>query len=129
MPLGEISILIGEKNYGDNPITDTMFNFTDFRTSNKVDEYIVEDTNKFAIESNIKTNTIFDFNIDITFGYVDIKIDSSIFNESIIVGFFEYFKNTIQLLVVDRKRKLNESNLSYGLLEAKNEAQEIDFIF
>ncbi|WP_028595934.1 non-ribosomal peptide synthetase [Paenibacillus assamensis] len=131
MPLGEIAHLIGDKNYGENPITDTMFNFTNFNIDNHIEQFVFEETaiNKLGVESVIQTNTIFDFNVDVTYGRVDLKIDTSIFNESIVEGFVKYFEDVIQILTEDSSRKLSDVSMDYGLIRAGNRAEEFDFNF
>ncbi|MCK5055304.1 MAG: AMP-binding protein, partial [Candidatus Aminicenantes bacterium] len=70
--LFEIAIIIGEKSREQNPIFDTLFNFIDFHIYFDADsEYVhQQETVKppFVVKGNQDTNTLFDFEISITFG-------------------------------------------------------------
>ncbi|MDQ1352342.1 MAG: hypothetical protein QG657_2648, partial [Acidobacteriota bacterium] len=70
--LFEIARVIGEKSQDQNPIFDTLFNFVDFHVYFDADAGTVDlndmETGAFSTESNQDTNTLFDFEISITFG-------------------------------------------------------------
>ncbi|MDQ1352317.1 MAG: hypothetical protein QG657_2623, partial [Acidobacteriota bacterium] len=70
--LFEIARIIGEKSQEQNPIFDTLFNFVDFHVYFNADAGTVDLNNMenvaFSTEGNQDTNTLFDFEISITFG-------------------------------------------------------------
>jgi surfactin family lipopeptide synthetase A len=70
MPLFEIAIIIGEKSKDKNPIFDTLFNFKDFhiylRAGSTNEKKTTTGREIFSIPRSEDTNTLFDFEIDIT---------------------------------------------------------------
>ncbi len=70
--LFEIARVIGEKSQEQNPIFDTLFNFVDFHVYFDADAGPTGinniETGAFSTEGNQDTNTLFDFEISITFG-------------------------------------------------------------
>jgi tyrocidine synthetase-3 len=72
--LFEIARIIDEKSQGENPIFDTLFNFVDFHIYSEADpengRYQHQDTSNvdISLKGNQDTNTLFDFEISVTFG-------------------------------------------------------------
>jgi tyrocidine synthetase-3 len=72
--LFEIARIIGEKSQGENPVFDTLFNFVDFHIYHEAapvnGRYQHQDISMVDIplKGNQDTNTLFDFEISITFG-------------------------------------------------------------
>jgi tyrocidine synthetase-3 len=72
--LFEIARFIGEKSQGENPIFDTLFNFIDFHIYFEADpgngQYQHQDASNagISLKGNQDTNTLFDFEISVTFG-------------------------------------------------------------
>jgi tyrocidine synthetase-3 len=72
--LFEIARIINEKSQGENPIFDTLFNFVDFHIYSEANpengRYQHQDTSSvdISLKGNQDTNTLFDFEISITFG-------------------------------------------------------------
>ncbi|MCU0289353.1 MAG: amino acid adenylation domain-containing protein, partial [Acidobacteria bacterium] len=65
MPLNEILKIIGEKASDSNPVFDIIFNFIDFYSYRELQS---ENYNKnTAVTNYIRANTLFDFNIDLSF--------------------------------------------------------------
>ena len=72
--LFEIARVIGEKSQGENPIFDTLFNFVDFHIYSEAapgnGQYRHQGASSagISLKGNQDTNTLFDFEISVTFG-------------------------------------------------------------
>ncbi|MCP5054251.1 MAG: hypothetical protein GY940_44195, partial [bacterium] len=88
-PLFEIARVIGEHSKDNNPIFDALFNFTDFHIYKQIENeedsggatgdepvgFEEPDTgfNRSALEGSQVTNTLFDFEVDVTSGVLSIN--------------------------------------------------------
>ncbi|HLP47901.1 MAG TPA: amino acid adenylation domain-containing protein, partial [Candidatus Kapabacteria bacterium] len=109
-PLFEIALAIGEKGKDRNPIFDTLFNFTDFHSyrqlemeesdkSNKRDNGTTQkDNNSPSIEGQFDTNTLFDFELDITSGSLLIhpKYNAQVISHEMVKKYCVYFVNILE---------------------------------
>ncbi|HLP61915.1 MAG TPA: amino acid adenylation domain-containing protein, partial [Candidatus Deferrimicrobium sp.] len=109
LPLFEIAFLIGEKNKDRNPIFDTLFNFTDFHVYRQA--YMDEDNsgkafdkNDFpAVQGHLDTNTLFDFEVDITSGRFSIhpKYNAQVISDNMVKKCCIYFVNILEKYIND----------------------------
>ncbi|MCK4258351.1 MAG: amino acid adenylation domain-containing protein [Halanaerobiales bacterium] len=135
IPLFEIGKIIGEKNIDCNPIFDTIFNFMDFHIVKEMYQggsgFWGDD---YAITGSENTNTIFDFEVNITNGTLVLcpKYVTTVFKDEDIDKLCKYYirvlnkfiyepessmvKNAI-LLDVEKQRLLfefNDTKLDYA---------------
>ncbi|HLP60503.1 MAG TPA: amino acid adenylation domain-containing protein, partial [Candidatus Deferrimicrobium sp.] len=102
LPLFEIALLIGEKNKDRNPIFDTLFNFTDFHTYREIDidesSTPIDRKDFTSIEGHLDTNTLFDFEVDITSGNLIIhpKYNVQVISDNMVEKCCIYFMNILE---------------------------------
>ncbi|WP_291584153.1 non-ribosomal peptide synthetase [Clostridium sp. UBA6640] len=119
--------IIGEKSNTENPIADTMFNFTNFHNLSQMNN-IKDVSISTEFNSKLKLNTIgrpttsFDFNVDVTTEECSIMVLSSVFNEDTIKKYIGYFIKTIDYMIVEDNRKIGEI-ISQNKLSDEKEIQ------
>ncbi|HLP73030.1 MAG TPA: amino acid adenylation domain-containing protein, partial [Bacteroidales bacterium] len=108
LSLFEIAAAIGEKSKDRNPIFDSLFNFMDFhilRQAKAVEQEEQENSGKsqvFVINSQ-DTNTLFDFEMDITQGTVRLcpKYNRSAISDDTVKRCCGYFLNILQKYITE----------------------------
>ena len=104
LPLFEIALAVGEKSKDRNPIFDTLFNFTDFHilrqvrmdeSGSGIDQGM---SNSREIAGQFDTNTLFDFEVDITTGSLSIhpKYNAQVIGDNIVKKCCIYFVNILE---------------------------------
>ncbi|HLP59024.1 MAG TPA: condensation domain-containing protein, partial [Candidatus Deferrimicrobium sp.] len=103
LPLFEIALLIGEKSRDRNPIFDTLFNFTDFHIYRQAEmdgsgSGMARENNSRVIEGQLDTNTLFDFEVDITSGNLLIhpKYNVQVISDEMVKKCCVYFVNILE---------------------------------
>ncbi|MCM3670701.1 amino acid adenylation domain-containing protein [Mesobacillus maritimus] len=132
IPLSEIAKAIDEQNVGENPITDTIFNFTDFHESRSVENTSerLEDHEKLSIDSISNTNnTLLDFNVDVSFDEMVFKIDSAILSKELIDLCMEYFEDVLTSIATNPELKVSDVPFPNQLKASKTVIPSIDFDF
>jgi|GEM_PF-1493964 len=129
MGLSEIARAIGDAQDAGNPISDTLFNFTDFRESGSVEEQSAA-TEEPLVESKVNANnTWLDFNVDVSLGRLDLKIDTAVYDRAIIDDAAAFYRETIARLAAEPELRLADIRLRSDLLEAQTEDYEMEFDF
>ncbi len=128
MPLSEIMKITDNEFKGTNPITDTMFNYTDFFVAENVENEAtrIEDDAKLRVDSIIETNTLFDINVDVSFKDVRLKIDTSVFDNKMTDQISDYYRKVIEELY-EQPDDIRILDLSFE--GKKNTEQEYDISF
>lgn len=111
----------GEQTLSENPIFDTLFNFVDFfvyRGSNENNrQYTARNrtADKLAIDHFQETNTLYDFNVDITQGKMDISIsyDTSVFSKKIVKKLCRCFENVLNNFIYEPGSFIKKDSLVY----------------
>ncbi|WP_185601981.1 condensation domain-containing protein, partial [Paenibacillus sp. 598K] len=130
MGLSEIARAIGDAQDAGNPISDTLFNFTDFRESGSVEEQSVGAAEEPLVESKVNANnTWLDFNVDVSLGRLDLKIDTAVYDRAIIDDAAAFYRETIARLAAEPELRLADIRLRSDLLEAQTEDYEMEFDF
>ncbi|WP_020617756.1 condensation domain-containing protein [Paenibacillus daejeonensis] len=132
MALSEIARAIGDAQDAGNPISDTLFNFTDFRESGSVEEQSAGEAQdgQPLVESKVNANnTWLDFNVDVSLGRLDLKIDSAVYDRTIIDDVAAFYREAITRLAEEPELKLADIRLRSDLLEAQSEDYEMEFDF
>ncbi|MFS0723486.1 condensation domain-containing protein [Paenibacillus sp. 1P07SE] len=132
MALSEIARAIGDAQDAGNPISDTLFNFTDFRESGSVEEQSAGEAQEGEplVESKVNANnTWLDFNVDVSLGRLDLKIDSAVYDRSIIDDAAAFYREAITRLAEEPELRLSDIRLRSDLLEAQSEDYEMEFDF
>ena len=132
MALSEIARAIGDAQDAGNPISDTLFNFTDFRESGSVEEQSAGEAQDVEplVESKVNANnTWLDFNVDVSLGRLDLKIDSAVYDRTIIDDAAAFYREVITRLAEEPELKLADIRLRSDLLEAQSEDYEMEFDF
>ncbi|HLP60983.1 MAG TPA: condensation domain-containing protein, partial [Candidatus Deferrimicrobium sp.] len=108
LPLFEIALQLGEKNKDRNPFFDTLFNFTDFHIYRQFAGFdaAAEDENditynkndSLANEGHQDTNTLFDFEVDITFKnlFIRPKYNAQVISNNMVRKCCVYFLNILE---------------------------------
>ncbi|HLP58584.1 MAG TPA: condensation domain-containing protein, partial [Candidatus Deferrimicrobium sp.] len=104
LPLFEIALAIGERSKDRNPLFDTLFNFTDFHIYRQaeMDESgsgITGNINHSRpIEGQLDTNTLFDFELDITAGdlFLHPKYNVQVISDAMVKKCCIYFVNILE---------------------------------
>ncbi|MGD2089150.1 MAG: amino acid adenylation domain-containing protein, partial [Candidatus Aminicenantes bacterium] len=134
LSLFEIARIIGEKTKDRNPIFDTLFNFKDFHifheahTSNEsIESY---DSVPLRVDRSEDTNTLFDFEVDITSNYLllDIKYKPFAMSNRGVKKCCIYFEQIIDKLInepelVIRKNEIIPQEEKKQVLEEFNDTQ------
>ncbi|MCP5108870.1 MAG: hypothetical protein GY950_36135, partial [bacterium] len=100
-PLFEIARVIGEKSKDKNPFFDTLFNFKDFHVLQQItdtgEKIKTAGKPSFSIPRSEDTNTLFDFEVNITYGTVILcpKYNRSAVSEKTVHRCCEYFLNIL----------------------------------
>jgi amino acid adenylation domain-containing protein len=131
MPLGRIARAIGVKAGKGNPIVDAMFNYTDFYITGTPESGLEENVGgpKLEIPPFAKTNTLLDFNVDVTFGDLRLTLESNVFDPETLEAFAGFFKETIWRLSANPELQLGDVFLDTGLQQASTEAPDMEFDF
>ncbi|WP_019421600.1 non-ribosomal peptide synthetase [Paenibacillus sp. OSY-SE] len=115
--LGEIANIIGDFSTLENPIFDTMFNFTDFHIRQLADYSVIQDNagteNYLQLDPNDMTNTPFDVEISRMNGrcFVMIKYSPSYFMDEDINEAFQLFIHILELFAQESVERLSISEL------------------
>jgi amino acid adenylation domain-containing protein len=105
LSLFEIAVAIGEKSKDRNPIFDSLFNFMDFHIFRQVKPLVQEQKEKedrgrepVFVSNSQDTNTLFDFEVDITRGTVRLcpKYNCSAISDETVKRCCGYFLNILQ---------------------------------
>ncbi|MCU0286403.1 MAG: amino acid adenylation domain-containing protein, partial [Acidobacteria bacterium] len=104
LPLFEIALAIGEKNKDRNPIFDTLFNFTDFHSYHQIEitesgRDILEKMSPYrSLIGRFDTNTLFDFELDITSGdfFLHPKYNAQVISDYMVKKCCTYFINILE---------------------------------
>ncbi|HLP57760.1 MAG TPA: amino acid adenylation domain-containing protein, partial [Candidatus Deferrimicrobium sp.] len=104
LPLFEIALLAGEKNKDRNPFFDTLFNFTDFHLYRELDidqndgGTANEKEDLPVVEGHQDTNTLFDFEVDITSGnlFIHPKYNVQVISDEMVKKCCVYFVNILE---------------------------------
>jgi amino acid adenylation domain-containing protein len=110
LPLFEIARLIGERNKDRNPIFDTLINFTDFHVLHQArrDEggdrsgSVITGADKpIPMDGSWNTNTLFDFEMDITTGRLMLgpKYNPSAISDEMVKSCCIYFERILNMFV------------------------------
>ncbi|MCP5053870.1 MAG: amino acid adenylation domain-containing protein, partial [bacterium] len=125
LPLFEIARVIDEKNKDRNPIFDTLFNFTDFHIFKDTDieeplqskpatgkEPDVPDK-RFDLTGSQMTNTLFDFEVDITNGFLIIhpKYDPSAISDQVVQKSCTYFKRVLNKFIREPNSRISKNDI------------------
>ncbi|HEY8782705.1 MAG TPA: amino acid adenylation domain-containing protein [Mucilaginibacter sp.] len=128
--LSEIALLINEKSSLNNPIFDTIFNFTDFHSLLNLDENssvkaITSELEAATQDANQMTNTLFDLEVDKTADLLTVQIKYSIsyFDDHIVQYALELYIRILKLFVKDVNLPLSSLNLlsNYEYKEVVND--------
>jgi amino acid adenylation domain-containing protein/non-ribosomal peptide synthase protein (TIGR01720 family) len=99
----EIVKAIGERNRGENPIFDTIFNYIDFHIYQQAvaDIEAKTDGEQILVQGYERTNTLFDFTVKpylqgIT---VTVRYSTSIINDQLVKKLYGYFENILKLFI------------------------------
>ncbi|MCU0286522.1 MAG: amino acid adenylation domain-containing protein, partial [Acidobacteria bacterium] len=104
LSLFEIALTIGEKSRDRNPFFDTLFNFTDFSMhqqagiSENGDQLKPGDEYSQPVEGQLDTNTLFDFEVDITSGnlFLHPKYNAAAISDWMAAKCCVYFLNILE---------------------------------
>ncbi|NIM15674.1 MAG: amino acid adenylation domain-containing protein [Candidatus Aminicenantes bacterium] len=94
----EIVKIIGDESKDKNPILDTIFTFTDFHVYNQLDEGNFNNTsNTLSLDSQARTNTLFDFFVTITSGEFRFAASYTdyIISDKLVADLFVCFENVL----------------------------------
>jgi len=130
--LFEIARVIGEKAKDRNPIFDTLFNFKDFHIFQEAhtgsESIEADDSVPLRVDRSEDTNTLFDFEVDITGNSLglDLKYKPFAISNRLAAQCFTYFKQIIDKLInepeaVIRKNDILSSQEKKQLLEEFND--------
>ena len=101
---------VGGKEYGENPILDTLFNFTNFHSSYEVtlEKVDVENKENLQIDSFIRGHTLFDLSVNAFKGFTffDYKYVTSFLDDNTFERFHQYFCTILDLISKGYKGKL-----------------------
>jgi tyrocidine synthetase-3 len=110
--LFEIARIIGEKSRERNPIFDTLFNFVDFFVFLEADaaDQRPQDTvaGTFSLRGNQDTNTLFDFEVSITFGQFILcpKYNDQAVGDEMVKRSCRYFERVLKRLIAAPHEKM-----------------------
>jgi len=110
LPLFEIARLIGERNKDRNPIFDTLINFTDFHVlhharrdegGDRSGSVIAGVDKPIPMDGSWNTNTLFDFEMDITIGRLMLgpKYNPSAISDELVKSCCIYFERILNMFV------------------------------
>ncbi|MCP5047413.1 MAG: AMP-binding protein, partial [bacterium] len=114
--LFEIARVVEEKNKDRNPFFDTLFNFTDFHIFREIDVEEISDSEPgeppgdeepnviagpLSLRGSQITNTLFDFEVDITSGVLLIhpKYDPSVISDEVVQKSCVYFEQVLNKFI------------------------------
>jgi amino acid adenylation domain-containing protein len=100
LPLFEIARILGERNKDRNPIFDTIMNFMDFHVLHRAamgDDWAESKDMILPVEGNFDTNTLFDFEMDITTGRLLLgpKYNPSAISQQLVAKCCLYFERIL----------------------------------
>ena len=125
LPLFEIARVIEERNKNRNPIFDTLFNFTDFHIFSETD---IEENSEpgaasgqsgapdvpveeLSLTGSEMTNTLFDFEVDITSGDLVIhpKYDPASISDALVQKSCTYFERVLNKFIHEQDNLLSKN--------------------
>jgi surfactin family lipopeptide synthetase A len=105
LSLYEIIRIIGEKTTEQNPLFDTLFSFIDFHVFEQGHHYEeqMDNPNTLPVKGQVRTNTLFDFIVNTTFGGFSVVINytDDILNPEDVEKLFHCFKRVLEVFVHD----------------------------
>ena len=108
--LFNINKALGSKGYGDNPITDLLFNFTNFHSTYEInlEKVVTENKEPLDVQAFVRGHSLFDVNINGDKGHLFIHYDyvSSFLNAELFDQFNRYFNRILQLFAISHEEEL-----------------------
>ncbi len=135
----EIVRIIGEKTQEENPIFDTLLNFTDFHIYNQafqddkaaepdqaVDSEEQQDPHGFSLDVYENTNTLFDFTVNTTYGAFELNLSytTSALDTDWVLALCRYYEN-----ILDKFIKSPEAPAKKILIMREEEKKQLIYDF
>ncbi|SHJ71295.1 hybrid non-ribosomal peptide synthetase/type I polyketide synthase, partial [Aquimarina spongiae] len=125
LAFSKIVALLQEPIVDQNPITDILFNYTDFyvyndfeqstidREDNTQLDQIEELDSEFFGTGGVRNNSLFNLNVDKTGEDLQLSLTyvSSFVSEEAVKDFFKYYKRTLQCIAEDGAQKMSKNDI------------------